>query len=107
MDRDLITLTIYTDSQFLINCMELWVPIWQTNGWRKTDGRKVANWIELEELSDVIFESNINVMFEFVPGHAGIEGNIEADRLAREAAIAAPSYKPCSCCGGPMVDYYY
>ncbi len=43
-------LELHTDSRFLMNCVEKWVPGWKANGWRKTNGDPVKNRLELKEL---------------------------------------------------------
>ncbi|ALH06759.1 ribonuclease H [Port-miou virus] len=47
-------ITICTDSQYVSNGMEKWLPSWKKNGWRTADRRKpVLNkelWVELDAL---------------------------------------------------------
>jgi RNase H len=55
-------LRIFTDSQYLINCWELWLDKWLNNGWKNSKNKEVANRSELENLLDA---SN-NMSIEFV-----------------------------------------
>lgn len=74
-------LIIKTDSSFLVNCQTSWVKKWKKNGWKTSAGEEATNRKELEELDAV--EKNISVKYIHVPGHSGVEGNEEADKLAK------------------------
>lgn len=82
---DITQLTIYTDSQFLINCVTEWIPKWKTNGWKLANGGSVINREELEELEDN--SSGLQITYVHVDGHSGIAGNEAADKLANEGAL--------------------
>ena len=43
---------INTDSEFMIKCMNDWMPTWEKNGWRKSDGREPANLQDLKNLRE-------------------------------------------------------
>ncbi|NXN93388.1 RNH1 Ribonuclease, partial [Rhinopomastus cyanomelas] len=77
-------LIIYTDSKFTINGITSWVDNWKTNGWRTSSGGSVINKEDFERLDRL--SKNIEIQWMHVPGHAGFQGNEEADRLAREGA---------------------
>ncbi|XP_052775583.1 ribonuclease H1-like [Mya arenaria] len=80
--RGVKDLTVNTDSQFLINSMTKWVKGWQRNGWKKSSGEDVINKEDFEAL--IKASNGINIKWNHVRGHQGIEGNEQADRLARE-----------------------
>ncbi|NWS12870.1 RNH1 Ribonuclease, partial [Pachyramphus minor] len=77
-------LIIYTDSKFTINGITSWVDNWKTNGWRTSAGRSVINKEDFERLDKL--SKDIEIQWMHIPGHAGFQGNEEADRLAREGA---------------------
>ncbi|NXI66135.1 RNH1 Ribonuclease, partial [Anseranas semipalmata] len=77
-------LLIYTDSKFTINGITSWVDNWKTNGWRTSSGGSVINKEDFERLDNL--SKGIEIQWMHVPGHAGFQGNEEADRLAREGA---------------------
>ena len=52
-------LQINTDSQFLIRCINDWLPNWLAKGWIKSDGGKVINRVQLEELIEA--KKGVNV----------------------------------------------
>ena len=72
---------VLTDSQYVKNGITLWIHSWKKNGWRTSSKGVVKNidyWLELDALN-----SSLNVNWNWVKGHAGIEGNEECDRLVR------------------------
>ena len=85
-----VTVRIHTDSTYVRNGVTSWVKTWQRNGWRTSAKQPVKNedlWRELVEAT-----GRHQVKWLWVKGHAGIEGNERADRLAArglEEAVAA------------------
>ena len=53
-------LQINTDSQFLIKCITQWLPKWQKNGWKISDGGDVKNKVQLIDLHQVM-KANIEI----------------------------------------------
>lgn len=76
-------LTIYSDSQYSVNCMTKWLPKWLANGWMNAKGKEVVNRDLIEEAIDL--EARLNragrVKYVWVPRAQ----NAEADRAANEA----------------------
>ncbi len=88
VDDDLL---VYCDSTYTINSITKWLPGWKRRGWKKGDGKPVAN-VEIMKALDAAL-SHIRgrgrkVEFEWVKGHAGHELNEAADKLANAAALA-------------------
>lgn len=78
--------TFYTDSAYIYNCYkEKWYIKWIQNDWNTSNNTPVKN-KELWEKLIIIFEQP-NFHFEKVEGHAGIEGNEIADKLANEGVL--------------------
>jgi len=78
-------LLVYCDSQYAIKSITQWMPGWKRKGWRKGDGKPVAN-VEIMKALDAAMRPNVR--FQWVKGHAGHELNEAADRLANAAAQA-------------------
>ncbi|HYH33567.1 MAG TPA: ribonuclease HI family protein [Nocardioides sp.] len=79
-------LLVYCDSTYAINAITKWLPGWKRRGWKKGDGKPVANVEIMKALDDAL--RGRRVRFEWVKGHAGHELNERADRLANAAALA-------------------
>ncbi len=79
-------LVILADSQYAINCITKWMPGWKRRGWKKADGKPVANREILEAIDREIVGRNFK--FEWIKGHAGHALNELADERARAAATA-------------------
>lgn len=77
------TLTIFTDSKYVINCVTEWILKWKKNGWLATGKKPVANMEEIKLLDSLCAKHK--VVWEHVRGHKGIYGNERADELARKA----------------------
>ncbi|AFY42997.1 ribonuclease HI [Nostoc sp. PCC 7107] len=87
-------ITLYTDSEYLINCVTKWVKNWKRKGWKKADGNPVQN----QDLLEVLDELNTRqISWQHVRGHAGNVGNERCDAIARSfAAGKIPSLKELS-----------
>lgn len=76
-------IVIRTDSQYTINCLTTWLPIWKKNGFVTSDGQPVKH----QELILKIDHLNKNVKYEHVYSHNNDEWNEYADRLANLGRI--------------------
>lgn len=83
-ERNIKKLVLYTDSKFTINGVTSWVKKWKTNGWMLRSGGQVLHKTEFENLDQL--NQELEVVWMHIPGHAGYQGNEEADRLSREGA---------------------
>lgn len=75
-----VPMTIFLDSQYVRNGIEKWMDGWKKKGWRTASGSAVKNVDLWQALDDLIARHDIE--WEWVKGHAGIEGNEKADELA-------------------------
>lgn len=80
-------ITLYTDSEYLINCVTKWVRSWKSKGWKKADGKPVQNQDLLEILDDL---NSTKIRWQHVRGHAGNIGNERCDAIARGFATGKP-----------------
>lgn len=70
------------DSQYVKNGITVWIKGWKLKGWKTADKKPVKNqdlWIQLDELN-----STLNVSWNWVKGHAGIEYNEICDQLCQK-----------------------
>ncbi|XP_051155718.1 uncharacterized protein LOC127278183 [Leptopilina boulardi] len=78
-------LKIKSDSKSLVQGVQEWLPKWQQNGWKTNENKPVKNKSAYERLLKAMKKTD--VIWEHVPGHNGVDGNENADRLAREGAM--------------------
>jgi len=82
-------INLYTDSKYVKDGINEWMPNWKKNNWRTAKNKPVKNidlWQKLDELI-----TNHNIEWYWVKGHSGNVGNDLADELAvkgREEIIA-------------------
>ena len=70
------------DSQYVKNGITVWIKSWKQKGWKTADKKPVKNqdlWQQLDELN-----SNLNVEWNWVKGHTGIEYNEICDQLCQK-----------------------
>lgn len=85
---------IITDSNYTINCCEVWYKGWQKNGWKTSNGGPVMNKDLVVAIRGLIDERNENgaaTNFQWIKGHSADPGNEAADRLAVAGAFAGRS----------------
>ena len=77
--------TVYSDSKYVVDAVNKgWARRWRANGWRRNKREKAENpdlWARLLDLIETR-----SVVFRWVKGHAGDEGNERADALAVTAS---------------------
>jgi len=84
-------ITLYTDSEYLINCVTKWIKGWKRKGWKKSDGKPVLNQDLLQILDNL---NSQQIKWQHVRGHAGNIGNERCDEIARGFATGKiPSLK--------------
>ena len=87
------TVSLHTDSKYLLDGITKWIQGWQRNGWKTAARKPVKNddlWRRLVEAM-----RPHDVRWVWVKGHAGDPGNERADALARRgieeaAGVAQP-----------------
>ncbi|MHB1272154.1 MAG: ribonuclease HI [Rhodanobacter sp.] len=73
-----------TDSRYVMQGIEQWVPKWRTNGWRTADKKPVKNQDLWQRLSAAA--GTHRVSWRWVRGHNGHVENERVDQAAREQA---------------------
>lgn len=74
--------TIWTDSNYVVQGITQWIKGWQAKNWRKADGSPVSNkelWIQLDQACQ-----GRQIDWRWIKGHAGHAGNERADALANQ-----------------------
>lgn len=76
------TYTIYSDSAYSVNLINVWMWTWAENGWRNSKNEEIANKDLVLVLYDFFKRHLDQVSVQKVAGHANILGNEIADKLA-------------------------
>jgi len=82
LDNDCNVLII-TDSKYLMQGIQEWLPDWKKRGWKTASKKPVKNkdlWQQLDKLAH-----KHKVEWRWVKGHTGNPGNERADMLANQA----------------------
>ena len=80
--REACAVTLYTDSVYVKQGLNEWLPNWKRRNWRTADNKPVKNqdlWQRLDAAA-----ARHQVDWRWVKGHAGDPGNEMADQLANE-----------------------
>ncbi len=78
------SVTIHTDSKYVMDGAKTWIVSWKKRGWKTADKKPVKNedlWRALDEQQS----RHLSVAWIWVRGHSGHIENERADQLARDA----------------------
>lgn len=92
--RSFDMLSIYTDSEYSINCLTVWVKNWEVNGWVSSKKKPVENQDIIKPIYSIISQlekSGKTIVFTHVRAHTGKQdfnslSNAKADELATSGA---------------------
>lgn len=83
--KELCRITLYSDSQYVVNAMaQGWARRWKTNGWKRNQREEAVNPDLWERLLDLCDQHQVE--FRWLRGHSGIAENERCDQLAVNAA---------------------
>lgn len=74
-------ISIFSDSKYAIDCITTWAFGWKANGWSKKGG-EIKNLELIKEAHNLFLKLKDKIEIKHVKGHAGVEGNELADRMA-------------------------
>lgn len=84
--KTVCNITLYTDSKYVMNGINEWLPNWKRNNWKtsnkKNDVKNVDLWTKLDELI-----KPHEIRWVWIKGHNGHPENERVDSLAREQAL--------------------
>ena len=84
------SLSVVTDSQYVLLGLKVWLPRWKLSGWRVAGARPVENRDLWERLERASTNRRHPWTFFWTRGHAGLMGNEIADRLANDGRHKHP-----------------
>jgi len=76
-------ITLTTDSRYVMDGVQQWLPNWKKRGWKTANKKAVKNedlWRKLDELTN-----GHEIDWRWVKGHSGHKENELVDQLANEA----------------------
>jgi ribonuclease HI len=77
---------VLSDSKYALSAISLWAAGWERRGWRRQGG-EIKN-LEIIQGTYALYERiKTQVKLTHIAGHAGIEGNELADRMAMHAVL--------------------
>ena len=71
---------LYTDSKYVMDGINKWMPAWKKRGWKTANKKPVKNQDLWQALDEAV--SRHKIKWNWVRGHTGVDGNEEADALA-------------------------
>lgn len=80
------TVTLFTDSEYVMKGINEWLPAWKARGWKTAAKKPVKNQDLWQALDTAVGRHRIT--WRWVRGHAGNPGNERVDSLANEAIDA-------------------
>lgn len=78
-------LIIYTDSRYVMDGVQQWLPNWKANGWRTTNKKSAVKNLDLWQELDALLPLH-KIKWVWVKGHNGHLENERVDKLARDEA---------------------
>ena len=76
-----------TDSKYVLQGLNDWLPGWKRNGWKTAAKKPVKNSDLWQQLEHETLQHQID--WRWVKGHSGVPDNEKADSLANQAIDAA------------------
>jgi ribonuclease HI len=96
------TISMYTDSTYVIQGIREWIHNWKRRGWKTATGTDVLNRDLWEALSNLVSARGpAGIVWHYVRGHVGIPGNERVDVIADSFALQ----QPVSLYDGPGAGY--
>ena len=73
--------TVYSDSQLVVNILTQWAEGWKARGWKKKSPGPIAN-LELVQEAYELARARPNATIKWIRAHSGNRWNEYADALA-------------------------
>ncbi|CAD6504390.1 BgTH12-06120 [Blumeria graminis f. sp. triticale] len=83
----MLSVRIFTDSKYVIGCLNEWLQKWRLNGWTNAAGRMVANRDLIEKASNLVDELNKvgTVEYVWIPREENFEAREACNEVLDEA----------------------
>jgi ribonuclease HI len=83
---------IYSDSEYSIKSLTIWIDNWKKNSWKSANGKDVLNQDIIKKIDKYLVKYKGKIKFQHVRAHTGknddlSKWNDEADKLAKSGAL--------------------
>lgn len=90
---------IFTDSEYSIKALTVWLKQWKKNDWKTSQGKDVLNQDIIQPIDQILDNQRDKVIFVHVKAHTGFNDEISisnniADKLAQKGAKRSNLKKP-------------
>ena len=93
MKREGLTIRVFSDSSYLMDCFrQRWYLGWQKNNWKTTKNEDVKNrdlWQELADLKNALMVHGFYIRIIKIKGHTGNTFNELVDKIAKKESLKA------------------
>lgn len=77
-----VSVQVLSDSKYSIDCITKWAKGWKSKGWTRGKGEEIKNLALIQQCYELYQQLQGQITIAHVKGHANIEGNELADRMA-------------------------
>ncbi|NRA62369.1 MAG: viroplasmin family protein [Psychrobium sp.] len=77
-----LSIQILSDSKYSIDCITKWATGWKNKGWTRGKNEEIKNLAIIQQSYELYQKIKSDITINHVKGHANIEGNELADRMA-------------------------
>jgi ribonuclease HI len=86
------TINLYTDSEYSIKSLTIWIKDWKKNNWKNSKNKDVLNQDLIKKIDKILQKNKNKIFFTHVYSHTGKQdvhslGNERADKLATTGAM--------------------
>jgi ribonuclease HI len=83
------SIKIYTDSEYSIKSLTIWIKDWKKKSWKSSTGKDVMNQDLIKKIDEIILKNNGQIEFQHVRSHTGKKdfesiNNDIVDKLAKD-----------------------
>ncbi len=87
-----LPIKIYSDSEYSIKSLTIWIKAWKKNDWKSSTGKSVMNQDIIKDIDNLISSHKGRIEFQHVRSHTGKQdyeskNNDLVDKLARDGAF--------------------
>ena len=82
--EDFTSISLFTDSKYVKDGIESWMPGWKKRGWKKSDGKVPENIDLWQKIDTLLIQLSVPLKIHWIKGHSGHPQNEHCDRVCNE-----------------------